>query len=87
MKKKESEMNILGINYQVQEIEQNAPDDIFMGRCDNKNCVITINKTLTEEQKRLTILHEKLHAISHLLDLGLTEAQVSGLSVALFKGE
>lgn len=74
---------ILGINYDIKEIEQNAVDDIFMGRCDNKNCIITINKTLSKQQKDLTILHETLHAVSHLLNLDLTETQVCGVSTAL----
>lgn len=37
----------------------------------------------TDEQCETYVLHECLHAISHLLHLGLTEKQIIGLEVGL----
>ena len=80
-------VKVLGITYQVKYIESCDRNDTFMGRCDGKLAVITIAKEMPKELQAQTLTHEVIHAISNILELGLTETQVSGLAAGMLSIE
>ena len=55
-----------------------------MGRASLKSQTIHIDDTMTDDGKKSTLIHEILHILSDLNHLGLTEEQVSSLSVGLY---
>ena len=50
------------------------------GRGDHRNLVILIDPSTPEPQLKDTFVHEVLHSIDKLYDLGLTESQIMRLS-------
>lgn len=60
------------------------PGSTAMGRSDNKNNVIWLNKELPPEVMQTTLLHEYMHLLSDILHLELTEEQVCGICTGLY---
>lgn len=73
-------INICGVDFEVKPIEPNTRQDNRMGRCDTKYSLITIDKSMPEPVRELTLLHETIHAISDMSSLDLNENQVSVLA-------
>lgn len=74
---------ILGKPFQIIERPVSEMPDC-LGTYDLDKMEIYIREGLTPAQRASTILHENLHIGDETLGLGLTEAQVSGLEVALY---
>jgi len=79
-------LQILGKNYAVQFVNP-APlaDDEHQdcGRCLDSEQRILVQYDLPPELERDTVLHETIHAIDYVLQLELTERQVSVLASGL----
>lgn len=53
------------------------------GQCDSQAGQILLDVEFFASSQRETLFHEALHAVDHLLSIGLTEEQVGALSVGL----
>ena len=80
-------INICGLPYEVKVVEEVEPgDSSIIGKIFTDRQLILIKKSLKEEQKAQTILHEVIHGI--LIGIGLNdfsenENLVQGLAQAL----
>lgn len=67
-------VNICGIPHKVIECEDKFDVDAHFGQIDYKTCEIRVNKDISDENKKETIIHEMIHGI--LVHLGYSmEAQ------------
>jgi Zn-dependent peptidase ImmA (M78 family) len=79
-------ISILGLTYRVNEVEvvnKNIPRN---GEINFIEQVIKIDKTLSEERKQITLLHEIIHGICEQLqfnEIGDNEQMVQGFALAL----
>jgi len=79
-------INILGIQYEVQEKPIISRDDARKGEIDFINCVISIDEALPADSKKQVLFHEVLHAVCDLLglyDIGEDEHKVQALATGL----
>lgn len=80
------QINILGITYNVQEVECVNRTDPELGEVNFLTNEIRIDKALPQDLKEQTLMHEILHAIFNLLgmyDLCEDESKVQSLVTAL----
>lgn len=80
-------VDILGIPYQVKEVECVNKCDPRKGEIDFLTCEIKIDKEMPEELKEQTLMHEIIHAICDAqgyYDIGENENVVQGLATALY---
>lgn len=80
-------INILGINYEVREVEVVSKETFLLGEIDYINQVIKLDKALADEKKCQILMHEILHGI--LESLGLDEINddekmVQSIAAALY---
>lgn len=80
-------VKILGITYDVQEVEVVDKNESLWGKIDYQEQVIKIDSELKNERKAQVLLHEILHGV--LSELGFyeinnNEEAVQGLSTALY---
>lgn len=54
------------------------------GTCDNLDQEIRIEWLASPDRRRITVLHENLHALNVLNGLGLSEDQIQGISHQLY---
>jgi len=78
-------MNICGIPFEIIERDRNSRDDGNFGKCDTKDGKIYIDKEMTIEQKRATLVHEWMHAVYTLNGIDHSEVQVSVMATELFR--
>jgi hypothetical protein len=57
----------------------------YLGEFDPNTLTIYISRAQSERNQESTFLHELLHCISELYELGLTESQVTGLERPLIR--
>lgn len=78
---------ICGIDYDVKEIEPNSRADTFMGRSDIVKGEITINKTMSKQQKEQTLIHEWIHCVldNYCFEEGNNEHLVQTLASELYR--
>lgn len=79
-------INILGIVYQIEEVEVVNKTEPRKGEIDFLAGVIRIDKNMPKELKEQTLMHEILHAVCDLLGyekLCFDEKKVQGLATAL----
>lgn len=79
-------VTIGGIEYKIW-FERDFGDNLF-GRTNQMGQEILVNKDVSEERQRATLLHELIHAISfELMDekAFLTEQQVNSLAQELYR--
>lgn len=74
-----SGVDILGKRFRV--IYRKMAKDL--GKCDATSCEIWIQPTMSEEQKRDTLLHECIHALDHELQTRMNERQVRLIATGL----
>lgn len=82
----ERTINILGIPYEVREVECVNKGEPRKGEIDFVNCEIRIDKDMPQELKEQVLMHEILHAICDLqgfYEIGENENVVQGLATAL----
>lgn len=80
------EVNILGVIYKVEEVECVDKYVLCFGNIDYMNSVIRIDKTLSQDKKNQTLMHEILHGIFEGLgyqDLSNDEEKVQSIATAL----
>lgn len=80
-------IRILGIDYSVREVQIINDDDMIMGLCRYQANEILIKKGLSDADKKITLIHEILHAV--LGQLGFenendNENMIKSLSTALY---
>ena len=81
---KPTKVNVGGIEYKIW-FERDFGDNLF-GRTVSTDQEILINKDVSEERQRVTLLHEMLHAISNeMVDIELSEQQVNSVSLELYR--
>ena len=78
---------ICGIAYDVKELDPNSRTDTFMGRSDIVKGEITINKTMSKQQKEQTLIHEWIHCVldNYCLEEGNNEHLVQTLASELYR--
>jgi len=77
------EIDILGLTYMIEE----QAEYHSYGQVNHDKQVITIDKGISDERKRLTLLHEILHAVLHQVgepDMANNEDFVHRLSTGLY---
>lgn len=77
-------INILGVDYAIEIINDHDRTDGAMGRCDEKTATIGLVSSMPDVVKDSTLLHEIVHAVSGMLQVGLSEKQVGALAAGLF---
>ena len=80
-------IRILGIDYSVREVQIINDDDTIMGLCRYQANEILIKKGLSDADKKITLIHDILHAV--LGQLGFenendNENMIKSLSTALY---
>lgn len=74
---------VLGKPYRVDYVEaEDIGGDV--GQCRPAHQWIKLDRALPSEQRAETLLHEVIEGINWELGLSMTEAQIRGLSAALF---
>lgn len=68
MKEKNKTINILGLTYTIEEVDQVNKDQRMFGEVDYVTQTIKIEKGLTKEKKVNILIHETLHAIFERLN-------------------
>lgn len=79
-------INILGVVYQIQEVEVVNKEEPRKGEIDFLTGVIKIDKNMPQELKEQVLMHEILHAVCDLLGyekLCFDEKKVQGLATAI----
>ncbi len=80
------EINILGVVYQVNEVDVVDKEDLCKGKINYLTNEIRIDKGLVQSAKEQTLMHEILHAVFDLLgldELNADESKVQGIATAL----
>ena len=79
-------VNILFKNYAVgyENGMRNEKGEMLYGQIDYIEQTITLNKAAKDEQAEATLLHEVIHGIDELYNIGLKEKQVEKLAVGLY---
>ena len=83
----QNSIDILGIRYTVNEVECVSKDELKKGQINFLTNEILIDKTMTEQNKKITLIHEILHGITEALgmsDLCEDENRVKALATALY---
>jgi len=80
MKKKLSDIDVLGKPYKFEYIKHTAIGSEDYGACDFARQVISIAAGIAFELEQDTAIHEVFHVIDYTADLKLTERQVTVLA-------
>lgn len=78
-----NKLRILGHTVAVSEVDKGLGHD-RLGLHDSETLEIKLAKDLPVQQQAATLLHEAVHAIDSLLQLGLTEHQVAAVAQGLY---
>ena len=74
-------VRVLSHVFDVEFVAQGAKH--LAGTCDITDSALHVLDGLPEEAKKNTVIHELLHLMSDILDLGLKEVQINGLACGL----
>lgn len=79
-------IKILYKDYTVTQ-EQNLHDseDDLYGQISYSDQTIRLGKQYSDEQKKVTLIHEIIHGLDDMYQIGLSEKKVSKLGVALYQ--
>lgn len=86
-KEEQKSIDILGIDYKVKEVECVSKEELRKGQINFLTNEILIDKTMTAQNKRITLIHEIIHGITEALgmqDLCEDENRVQALATALY---
>ena len=80
------EISILGISYQIHEVESVSKTESLMGQIDFIKQCIFIDKSLSKERKEEVLLHEIIHGIAEAtgLDEKWDEQEIKVFSRTLY---
>ena len=76
-------IDILGVTYEIVQVDASSLPDGYRGLCDSSHAKITLSNDLPSSVRRQILLHEITHAISDSLGMELTEEQVSSIGTGL----
>lgn len=82
-----SKINILGVEYTVQEVEVVNKEEPRRGEVNLLTNIIKLDKEMPLSLKNQTLMHEILHAVFDLLgmdDLSNDESKVQAIAVAIY---
>lgn len=82
-----SEIRILGQVYRISEVECVSKEELVKGSINYLTHEIRIDKSMPDDLKKQTMLHEVIHAICDALglyELGEDEQAVQSLATALY---
>lgn len=77
-------INICGKRYTCSKVYDLLTRDEKQGDCNNDSCVIRYDSTLSYDAQLDTVLHESIHALDYVMDIGLPEKKVHSLASLLF---
>ena len=80
-------ISILGIDYNIEYVEVVNKEEPRFGQVDFFESKIRIDKSLSEDMKKQTLLHEILHCICQglgLYDIGENENAIQSMATALY---
>lgn len=77
-------IKILSHDVTVTEEDPSMWSEGGMGRSYIKTGQIVLNKTMQQDSKRSTMIHEAVHYISDLTSSDLTEQQIDAVAVGMF---
>lgn len=80
------EVNIMGVIYQVNEVDVVDKEELCKGKINYLTNEIRIDRGLVQSAKEQTLMHEILHAVFDLLglyELNEDESKVQGIATAL----
>jgi len=77
-----SSLKILGQTYSLVFKPSSDMEDA-LGLCISDKNIIQLREKMTPEKEAEVIIHESIHAISNLMEIGLKEKQVSALAVGV----
>lgn len=86
MQKETRNVNILGIPYEIREVDVVDKYSPANGMIEYEKCLITIDKNLPLELKNRTLLHEIVHGIFYMIGYcedAENEQKVQGIANAL----
>ena len=78
-------VNILYKGYNVENVDNlhNEGGDLY-GQIDYLNEKIYLNSASSEEQKKATLIHELMHGLDEMFNIGLKERQIEKLGNAVY---
>lgn len=80
-------ITILGINYKIEYVEVVNKEEPRFGQTEFFNSVIKIDRNLSPDMKKQTLLHEIMHCICWslgLYDIGENENAIQSIASALY---
>ena len=80
-------VDILGINYEIEEVECVSKEELRKGQINFLTNTILIDSTMTEQNNNITLIPEIIHGIAEALgmsDLCEDENRVQALATALY---
>ncbi len=79
-------VNILGIDYEIKEVDEISKTQTMLGLIDYIEQIIYIKESLSVERKQEVLIHEITHGVLELigLDEELEEKDVQTLGLALY---
>lgn len=77
-----SSLKILGQTYSLVFKPSSDMEDA-LGLCISDKNIIQLREKMTPEKEAEVIIHESIHAISNMMEIGLKEKQVSALAVGV----
>lgn len=77
-------VSILGRVFKITYVIKGPLEDDELGEVDLSTQKMSILEGLSADKERSVVLHEIIHGIDDILDLGLSEEQVNGLENGLF---
>lgn len=81
------ELNICGMQYEIIEKDQVCKDELLNAQIDFMNGTICVDATMTDDRKRIALIHEVLHGICDaigLYEIGENESAIQGLASSLY---
>lgn len=80
-------ITVMGVEFKIEYVDVVSKEAPTLGQVDYFTNTITIDKSLSDDMKRVTLLHELLHCVCWLLglyELSENETTIQGLSSALY---
>lgn len=81
-------INIMGIPYEVIEVDQISKEQMLAGEIDFIHQIIRLDKGLSSETKGQTLMHEIMHGVCQglgLYELGGSECAIQSIASALYQ--
>lgn len=81
------DINIMGVTYEVKEVDEVSNTENLSGLIDYRTCEILLDKNIAQEVKEHTLVHEIVHGVLSSLgmyDLNNDESAVQSIASALY---